>query len=115
MRFALWRNILADPLHIMTPLRYYSGNGFLSKNIHSVNAAPGSSVLQKDVHPQLVRGMALLDRGMKSAQFAVVSGQLPAVLLEIGFIDNPHDMAQYQSRKQIVAHDIAEGIMEYAL
>lgn len=101
---------------LLVSIHFNSGGGTGCESyIHSVNAAPGSSILQKDVHPQLVKGMALLDRGMKSAQFAVVSGQLPAVLLEIGFIDNPHDMAQYQSRKQIVAHDIAEGIMEYAL
>ena len=82
--------------------------------IHSTNAAPGSSALQKAVHPELVKGMALYDRGMKSSRLAVVSGQLPAVLLEVGFIDNSNDMAHYQSRKNIVAHDIAEGIMEYA-
>ena len=100
---------------LLVSIHFNSGGGTGCESyIHSTNAAAGSSALQGEVHPELVSGMALRDRGMKNARLAVVSGELPAVLLEVGFIDNAGDMAQYQNRKYIVAHNIAEGIIEYA-
>ena len=100
---------------LLVSIHFNSGGGTGCESyIHSTNAASGSAALQGEVHPELVSGMALRDRGMKSARLAVVSGELPAVLLEVGFIDNAGDMAQYQNRKYIVAHNIAEGIIEYA-
>lgn len=78
--------------------------------IHSYNAAAGSSTLQKKVHTPLVQSLGLNNRGMKSAELAVVGGKLPAVLLEIAFIDNANDMTTYQSKKDSVATAIARGI-----
>ena len=47
---------------------------------------------------------------MKRAQLAVVGGNVPAMLLEVGFIDSCSDMAKYQSNKKQVAKEIARGI-----
>ena len=41
----------------------------------------------------MISGVGLEDRGMKTQQVAVLSGKIPATLLEICFIDNSHDMA----------------------
>lgn len=67
--------------------------------VHSYNAASGSSSLQDLLHPALAVGMGLTDRGEKSAALAVCGGRLPAVLLEMAFIDNAVDMKVYQERK----------------
>ena len=100
---------------LLVSIHFNSGGGTGCESyIHSRNAAVGSVDLQGCTHPELVKGMALYDRGMKADQFAVVSGSLPAVLLEVGFIDSEYDMRQYQERKDIVARNIAKGIMDYA-
>ncbi|MEA5020603.1 MAG: RICIN domain-containing protein [Gordonibacter sp.] len=80
--------------------------------IHSYNAAAGSSVFQNLLHKYLVEGTGLIDRGKKQEQFAVCGGRLPSILCEIAFIDNPHDMATYNSRCDNVAAFIATGVQE---
>lgn len=80
--------------------------------VHSQNSAAGSKDLQSSIHPRLVSALGLGDRGQKDAWFAVVSGPLPSVLLEICFIDNPDAMSRYQSRKDAVAQAIAQGIVQ---
>lgn len=90
----------------------YMGNG-TETLIHSHNAHPRSWGLQDTIHPLLVEGTGLRDRGQKTQQVAILSGPLPATLLEVAFIDNSSDMRTYQSRKDIVASKIAEGIARY--
>lgn len=80
--------------------------------IHSRNSAAGSKQLQSSVHSHLVSALGLTDRGPKKEMFAVVSGPLPSVLLEICFIDRASDMSTYQARKDAVAKAIAEGIVQ---
>lgn len=82
--------------------------------IHSYNAAEGSSLLQDCIHPQLIEGVGLSDRGEQKNNFAVCSGSVPATLLEVCFIDNEYDMSVYESRKDYVANRIAYGISLYA-
>lgn len=80
--------------------------------IHSINSAAGSKTLQHATHTRLVLALGLTDRKEKDAMFAVVSGPLPSVLLEVCFIDNASDMSTYNSKKDAVARAIAEGIAE---
>ncbi|MEG1745594.1 MAG: cell wall-binding repeat-containing protein [Raoultibacter sp.] len=96
---------------VFVSIHFNSGGGSGTESyIHSYNAAPGASVLQSRVHPALISGVGLGDRGMKNEEFAVCGGKVPAVLLEVAFIDNQNDMNAYQSRKGNVAGKIAEGI-----
>lgn len=81
--------------------------------IHSQNAQARSWSLQDTIHPKLIEGTNLKDRGQKTQQVAILGGPLPATLLEVAFIDNPSDMRVYQSRKDMVAEKIAEGIARY--
>lgn len=90
----------------------YMGSG-TETLIHSRNANPRSRGLQDVIHPLLVQGTGLKDRGQKTQQVAILSGPLPATLLEVAFIDNSSDMETYQSRKDIVASKVAEGIARY--
>lgn len=87
-----------------------AGGSGTESYIHTVNSAQGSDTLQRRVHPKLVAGTGLRDRGMLTMPLAVCSGKVPAVLLEVAFIDNASDMNAYQSRKDTVAEQIAKGI-----
>ena len=99
----------------LVSLHFNSGGGTGTETyIHSDNAAAGSTILQDIIHRRTVVGTALLDRGQKADSFAVVGGQLPAVLIEIAFIDNASDMGRYASRVNQIASQIAAGIDEAA-
>lgn len=97
-------------------IHFNAGGGTGTESyIHSYNAAAGASTYQSILHPYLVNGTSLTDRGMKSEAFAVCGGTLPSVLCEICFIDNTSDMTVYQSRKSIVAEQIAMGVKAASL
>ena len=68
--------------------------------------------LQSVIHPYLINGVGLRDRGAKTYGYTVVSGPVPAVLLEVCFIDTGSDMRQYQARKETIAKQIAKGLYE---
>ena len=87
-----------------------SGGSGTESYIHSYNANWKSADLQNKVHPSLVKAMGLRDRGKMDAEFAVCGGRLPAVLLEVCFIDNSSDINKYLGRKDAVAKAIASGI-----
>ena len=96
---------------LFVSIHFNAGRGSGTESyIHSYNAASGSGSLQSSVHPSLVSALGLANRGMKSEAFAVCGGNVPATLLEICFIDNPSDMAQYNARRDGVAAGIAAGI-----
>ena len=79
--------------------------------IHEYNASFLSQSWQQSIHPKLIQGTGLMDRGMKTQEVAILGGYLPATLLEVCFIDNSYDMNQYGIRKDEIAHRIAEGIV----
>lgn len=59
---------------------------------------------------------SLHNRGVKSARFYVLKGaQMPAVLIEVGFISNPIEEKNLKdpSYRQAVASAIAKGILNY--
>lgn len=87
-----------------------AGGSGTESYIHTYNANWKSADLQAKVHPALVKAMGLKDRGKMRAEFAVCGGKLPAVLLEVCFIDNAGDIGKYQGRKDAVASGIAAGI-----
>lgn len=86
------------------------GSGTMSL-IHEYNEEPFSWTLQDMVHPRLVEGTNLSDLGQRRQEVAILGGGIPAVLCEVAFIDNSYDMSVYQSRKDTVAHKIAEGAL----
>ena len=96
---------------VLVSIHFNAGGGSGTESyIHTQNAAYGSSTLQNSVHSNLVSSLGLRDRGKGKMQLAVVSGKLPAVLLEICFIDNSSDMRTYTSKMDTVAAGIAKGI-----
>ena len=96
-------------------IHFNSGGGSGTESyIHSNHAAPGSAELQDIIHNRAIMGTQLFDRGKKDSALAVVNGALPAVLLEVAFIDNPYDMNRYSSRVNAIAEQISAGINEAA-
>lgn len=107
------RNAEANNLNcgLLVSIHFNSGpgRGFESYS-HSVNAASGARSLQRSIHSHLAPALGISDRGMKSAQFAVCSGRVPATLLEIAFINNQSDMNTYLTNRDRAAEAIAAGI-----
>lgn len=67
-------------------------------------------------HAKLGR-VPMFDRGVKRARFAVLRhAAVPAVLVEGGFLTNPHDARKLHSEKwrERLAESIAMGILEFA-
>ena len=94
-------------------IHFNAGGGTGSESLrHSYNAAEYSQIWQFQIHPYLINGVGLTDRGKKTQEVAILGGQLPATLLEVCFIDNWSDMNQYQARKGEIARQIAAGIVE---
>lgn len=65
---------------------------------------------------QLKKSLKLRTRYVKGAKFLVLKGaQMPAVLLEVGYITNPDEGARLNNPyyRQMLAESIAQGIIEY--
>jgi len=75
-----------------------------------------SLTLAKTIHASLLNNVNAKDRGLFKSKFYVINHTTaPAILVEIGFISNPAEMAQLvtEARKQATAKAIAEGIDDY--
>ena len=110
-----YRNAEAAQLdcYSLVSFHFNSAGGSGSESYrHSYNAAPNAYELQQTVHPRMIEGVGLADRGMKVDEFAVCGGSVPGILLEICFIDNASDMNTYMSNREYVAQKIAQGIAE---
>lgn len=75
-----------------------------------------SSKLAQTIHKHLIKAAGLRDRGVKTQNLSVTrQTKMPAVLLEIGFLNNKNDEAQMFSEdfQNRVAEGIVSGIKEY--
>ena len=75
----------------------------------TMQAAMAKSILGREEHP--------LNRGVKTAGFHVLLGaQMPAVLVEVGFVSNREEARQLRSasHRNKLASAIADGVSRYA-
>ncbi len=75
-----------------------------------------SSTLAESIHTSMVKFTGRADRGVKQAPFVVLDGaEMPAVLLELGFISNRSDERWLTSKEGVntVARAIALGITDF--
>ena len=76
-----------------------------------------SKNLAEIIHKHMIKQIpSAKDRGLFKSKFYVINHTtVPAVLCEIGFLSNPEERNELitESRKQITAKAIAEGIIEY--
>ena len=80
-----------------------------------ISGTTASLLLGHSIQSNIVAALKLPNRGLKEhAEFFVLrSTAMPAVLLEICFIDNNHDWRRYIRCQDDVARAIATGIMQY--
>ena len=71
--------------------------------------------LGEDILYWLNRTTGLKNRGMKvrSGLYVLRKTQMPAVLVELGFITNPSDASLMNDRPELFAEGIYQGILEY--
>lgn len=100
---------------------------FVSVHVNSCNGTEATGLethyyhdnsldLAQTVHSCLVSHVNSKDRGLLKSRFYVINHtDVPAILVEIGFISNPQERAELVSeqRKQQTANAIAEGIIKY--
>lgn len=75
---------------------------------------PDSELFNGIIHAGLAKGLSgLPDNGVSYRDdITCVNGNIPASLIEVCFIDNAADMAYYDSRRDYVARQIADSILE---
>jgi len=76
-----------------------------------------SKTFASHVQNQMIRSIGATDRGVKTANFAVLRRtRHPAVLIEGGFVSNDRERSAMMDPKyrQVVADSIARGVMEFA-
>ena len=72
-----------------------------------------SKAFDKIIHKRLVASTGLRDGGTTHrGDITFVNGKVPAVLMEVCFIDNYSALNKYLSRRDIVAASLAEGVIE---
>ncbi len=79
---------------------------------HGIRAESFADIVQQ----QLILQIKTLDRGIKTANFAVLRlTKMPAILVEIAFISNEHEayLLGTSSFREQCAQGIADGITEY--
>jgi len=79
-------------------------------------SAPSSAFsLGEDIVDNISRVTGLRDRGMKvrPGLYVLRRTAMPAVLVELGFISNPEDAALMDSRPDLFARGIYDGILQY--
>lgn len=72
--------------------------------------------LAANVQRALIKELKLADRGVKTANYAVLrETRMPAILVELAFISNPKEEALLRNElfQDLAAKAIAEGICEY--
>jgi len=72
--------------------------------------------LAKYINNEIVKNANMVDRGVKYRDYAVIrSIEMPAILVELGFLSNPSDYAKLTSSEylQIFAQSIYNGIESY--
>jgi len=75
-----------------------------------------SRQLAEIIHKHVVTATGLRDRGVKTEDFFIIKeADIPAVLLELGYLTNPQDEAQLHNAdvQHRIAQSIAAGLKEY--
>ncbi|MBI5547907.1 MAG: N-acetylmuramoyl-L-alanine amidase [Deltaproteobacteria bacterium] len=85
-------------------------------DLATTEAHRDASALAYAVHQQLIKDLGATDRGVHQAPFIVLMGaQMPAVLVEVGFLTNPAEAALLTDKEHQgkVARSLAAGIASW--
>lgn len=100
---------------IFVSIHFNAFNGRVSGTETCISSTTKSLLLGHAIQSNVVAALKLPNRGLKERAelFVLRNTAMPAVLLEICFIDNDHDWRRYDRLKDAVARAIATGIMQY--
>lgn len=94
-------------------IHFDAGGGSTTSTMVGTHGASGSSAFNSIIHRKLVESVGLSDGGTSHrSDITVVNGSVPAVLMEVCFIDNSSCLHKYLNRRGSVAVSLAEGIIE---
>ena len=106
-------NSLKADIHIS--IHQNAGGGTGTEVYWHTNGTAEDKKLASIVAPKLASKTGLRNRGVKTAQFAVLTCRATAILCEGGFMDTANDYAVITSDKgqQAYADAVVEGLVEY--
>lgn len=80
-----------------------------------VSGSLESLLLGHSIQANVKAVLCLPDRGIKErpGMFVLRNTVMPAVIVEVCFLDNDYDMRRYEGQKENVARAIATGIVQY--
>ena len=96
-------------------LHFNAFNGRASGTETLISGSTGSLMLGHCIQSNVKAVLNLPNRGLKERPglFVLRSTMMPAVLVEVCFIDNDSDWRRYEAHKDAVARAIATGILQY--
>ena len=96
-------------------LHFNAFNGRASGTETLISGSTGSLMLGHCIQSNVKAVLNLPNRGLKERPglFVLRSTMMPAVLVEVCFIDNDSDWRRYAAHKDAVARAIATGILQY--
>ena len=98
---------------VVLSVHFDSDGGGGTATMVGTPGASGSSAFNSIIHRKLVSSVGLRDGGtMHRGDITVVNGSVPAVLMEVAFIDNYSSLHTYFNHRSGVAKSLAEGIIE---
>ena len=98
---------------VVLSIHFDAGGGSTASTMVGTHGASGSSAFNSIIHRKLVGSVGLRDGGTSHrSDITVVNGSVPAVLMEVCFIDNSGSLHTYLNRRSTVAASLAEGIVE---
>lgn len=98
---------------VVLSIHFDAGGGSTTSTMVGTHGATGSSAFNSIIHRKLVGSVGLSDGGTSHrSDITVVNGSVPAVLMEVCFIDNSSSLHKYLNRRSSVAASLAEGIIE---
>lgn len=100
---------------IFVSIHFNAFNGHATGTETFVSYTPHSVMAGHAIQQNICAVLELPDRGIKENMNLLVinSTTMPAVLVEVCFIDNDDDIKRYMERKEQAADAIATGIIQY--
>lgn len=100
---------------LFVSIHFNAYNGQATGTETFVSYTPHSVMAGHAIQQNLCAALELPDRGIKENMNLLVinSTSMPAVLVEVCFIDNDDDIRRYEERKGRTADAIATGIIQY--
>ncbi len=113
--YALCREANESGADVFISIHFNAFNGRASGTETLVSGTAESLLLGHGIQSGVKAALHLPDRGLKERPglFVLRSTSMPAVVLEVCFLDNDCDMNRYVRKKDDVARAVASAVMAY--